>query len=136
MASAAFALQKAIYNQLVGTAGVTAALSGPRVYDEVPARKEFPFLAFGTATERDWSTGTDPGKEHVLTLNVWSRAHGRKESDDILEAARVALHDVVLTLEGHRLVNLRHEISDVRRDGDGETYFGSARFRAVTEPLA
>ena len=134
MASAAFALQKAIYNRLIGDAGVLAALGGARVYDDVPARKEFPYVTFGSAIERDWSTGTEAGKEHVLTLNVWSRAHGRKESDDVLEAARVALHDVVLTLDGHRLVNLRHEVSDVRRDSDGETYNGSARFRAVTEP--
>jgi hypothetical protein len=43
------------------------------------------------------------------------------------------LHDQDLTLSGHRLVNLRHESSEARRDSDGETFHGIARFRAVTE---
>jgi len=36
-------------------------------------------------------------------------------------------------LSGHRLINLRHEFSEARRDSDGETFHGIARFRAVTE---
>ncbi len=47
---------------------------------------------------------------------------------------RAALNDQQLSLDGHRLVNLRHELSEARRDPDGETYHGIARFRAVTEP--
>jgi hypothetical protein len=35
---------------------------------------------------------------------------------------------------GHSLINLRHQHSEVRRDPDGETLHGLARFRAVTEP--
>lgn len=101
----------------------------------VPARSEFPYVTFGQSVERDWSTGTEDGKEHVVTLHVWSRARGRKESDDILEAARAALQDAALAPGGHHLVNFRHEFSDVRRDPDGETFHGIARFRAVTEPM-
>jgi hypothetical protein len=37
-------------------------------------------------------------------------------------------------MSGVRLVNLRHEFSEVRRDADGETSRGLVRFRAVTEP--
>lgn len=66
---------------------------------------------------------------------MWSRAAGRKEVRTILEAVRAVLHDAVLTLTGHRLVNLRHEFSDTRRDPDGETYHGIVRYRAVTEPI-
>jgi hypothetical protein len=135
MASAAFALQSAIYARLLGDAGLTAMLGGSRVYDDVPARAEFPYLTFGQSIERDWSTGTDDGKEHTITLHVWSRAAGRKESDDIIEVVRGLLHDAALTLSGHRLVNLRHEVSDVRRDPSGDTFHGLARFRAVTEPI-
>jgi hypothetical protein len=43
------------------------------------------------------------------------------------------LHDAALSLTDHRLINLRHETTDVRRDPDGETYQGIVRFRAVTE---
>jgi hypothetical protein len=53
----------------------------------------------------------------------------------VLAAVEAALHDAGLTLAGHRLINLRHESSDVRRDDDGETFVGIGRFRAVTEVM-
>lgn len=135
MAAAGFALQKALYATLSGNAGVIAALGGARVYDDVPSRTEFPYITFGQSTARDWSTGTEPGREHTITLHVWSRARGRKQADDVMSAAETALHDAALTLDGHRLINLRHEFSDARREPDGETYHGVSRYRAVTEPL-
>lgn len=135
MADAGFALQQALHARLVSQAPIVALLGGPRVYDDVPQRAEFPYVTFGQSVERDWSTGGDDSREHMVTLHVWSRAYGRKETQAILEAARASLHDAALNLDGHRLVNLRHEYSDARRDPDGETYHGTARFRAVTEPL-
>jgi uncharacterized protein DUF3168 len=133
MSSAGFALQKAIFEKLSSDPATLAALGGPRIYDDAPARAEFPFVTFGQSTERDWSTGTEIGFEHLVTLHVWSRGRGRKEAQAVIAAARDALHDQQLTLTGHRLVNLRHEYSEARRDNDGETFHGIARFRAVTE---
>lgn len=135
MPSASFALQKALFQTLSSDGAVVAALGGARVYDDVPKRAEFPYLTFGQTTERDWSTATEPGHEHIVTLHVWSRGRGRREADEILALAGAALHDQPLTLEGFRLINLRHEFSDARRDPDGETFHGIARFRAVTESL-
>lgn len=135
MAAAGFALQKALFATLNGNAGVLAVLGGARIYDDVPRSSEFPYITFGQTTSRDWSTGTEPGREHTITLHVWSRARGRKQADDVMAAAETALHDAALTLDGHRLINLRHEFSDARREPDGETYHGITRFRAVTEPL-
>ena len=133
MSSAGFALQKAIFEKLTSDAPTLAALGGPRVYDDAPARTEFPFVTFGQSSERDWSTGSDEGYEHLVTLHVWSRARGRREAEQVIAAARAALHDQDLALAGHRLINLRHEFSEARRDSDGETFHGIARFRAVTE---
>lgn len=133
MTSPGFALQKAIFSKLSGDAETLSALGGARIYDDVPSRSEFPFMTFGQSTERDWSTGTDEGMEHLVTLHVWSRGRGRKETEEVISAARKALHDQALALDGHRLINLRHEFSEARRDSDGETFHGIARFRAVTE---
>ena len=135
MAGAGWALQTAIYAKLAADAALGAVLGGPRVYDDVPQRAEFPYLTFGQSSEKDWSTQTDDGIEHVVALQVWSRAAGRRECDDILQAARTSLHNAALTLPGHRLINFRHELSEVRREADGVTFRGTARFRAVTEPL-
>lgn len=134
MASASWALQTALFAKLTSDVAVTALLGGERMYDDVPVRAEFPYITFGQSSDRDWSTATEAGTEHTVTLHIWSRAHGRKQVDDVIEAARAALHDSALTLSGHRLVNLRHEFSDVRREGDGETFHGISRYRAVTEP--
>jgi hypothetical protein len=54
---------------------------------------------------------------------------------EIMQVLRSVLHARDLTLDGHRLVNLRHELSEARREADGETYHGIVRLRAVTEPL-
>lgn len=134
MASPAWELQKAVYGKLVANAGLTALLGGPRVYDDVPRGAAFPYVTFGPSTVRDWSTGTEAGSEHLFTLRVWSKAGGEREVHLVLDALRAALHEASLTLSGHRLVSLRHEASEAARGGDGETYQGTARFRAVTEP--
>ncbi len=133
MASASWALQQAVFARLTSDGALTELLGGARVYDDVPVRVAFPYVTFAQGSERDWSAGHEAGAEHAVVLHVWSRASGRKEALAIIEALRAALHDAVLTLTDHRLVNLRHETSDVRRETDGETYQGIVRFRAVTE---
>jgi len=134
MSSPAWELQKAIYSRLVADAPLLALLGGARIYDDVPRGAAFPYVTFGPNTTRDWSTGTEPGSEHTVTLRTWTKAGGEKEVHLLLEAIRTALHDITLTLTGHRLVSLRHELSDSARASDGEIYAGVARFRAVTEP--
>lgn len=134
MPSAGWSVQQALFAALSGDAALLALLGGSRIYDDVPQGSPFPYLTFGQSVARDWSTGTDAGNEHVITLHVWSQAKGRKEVHEIMDAARSVLHEQPLALAGHRLVNLRHEFSEARRDPDGETYHGLVRFRAVTEP--
>jgi Protein of unknown function (DUF3168) len=134
MPTASFALQKAIHTALTSNSALLALRGGPRVYDHVPRGAVFPFVTFAHSTERDWSTGTELAHEHIVTLHVWSRAAGSKEAQEIVGAVRAALHDQALALTSHRLVNLRHEFSEVRRVADGETYHGLVRLRAVTEP--
>jgi hypothetical protein len=133
MTSAAWALQAAMFAVLTADSGVTALLGG-RIYDAPPQRTQFPYLTFAQSSVRDWSTGSDGGEEHTVTFHVWSREGGRREALAVIDAVRGVLHDAALTLAGHRLVNLRHETSDVRRDTSGELFHGIARFRAVTEP--
>jgi hypothetical protein len=134
MPSASWALQQSIFAKLTNDAPLLGLLGGARLYDDVPQRADFPYLTFGQTLVRDWSTGTDDGNEHVLTLHVWSQARGKKETHEIMGALRTVLHDQSLTLSGHRLINLRHEHSEARRDPDGETIHGIVRYRATTEP--
>jgi hypothetical protein len=136
MPSPGWELQKSIHAKLTSDATVTALLGGDRVYDDVPRGADFPYLTFGQSTVRDWSTGTELGSEHILTLHIWSQANGERETHEIMGAVREALHDAAITVDGHHLVNLRHEFSDAVRDPDGEIYHGVVRYRAVTEPAS
>jgi hypothetical protein len=136
MQTASSALQAAIYARLTADSAVVATLGGPRVYDDVPRSAAYPYLTFGQTAVRDWSTGGEEGDEHIVTLHVWSKAAGRRQAQDIIAAVRAALHDQDLPLAGHRLVNLRHEFSEARREPDGERFHGIVRLRAVTEPVS
>lgn len=126
------ALQKAVFAALVADGGV-GALVGDRIYDAPPRDAAFPYVTFGDARVGDWSTGTEDGAEHRLTLYVWSRERGKTECWAVVEAVRAALHEAALELDGHALVNLRFEQAEVGQHRDAITWRGTARFRAVTE---
>jgi hypothetical protein len=135
-ASESWAIQRGIYQALVNSTDVTTLLGGARIYDDSPQAANLPFVSLGQSELRDWSTGTEDGAEHLLTLHVWSRADGKKQVHEIIEAIRGVLHDQHLMLPDHQLVNLRHEFSEARPDPDGDNFHGIVRYRAVTEPLA
>jgi hypothetical protein len=132
--SASWALQRGLHQALANSAGLVALLGGVRIYDRAPQAASFPFITLGQSLVRDWSTGSEDGGEHSLTLHVWSRMGGKQQMLAIVEAIRAALHDKPLVLEDHFLINLRHEFSEARLDPDGDTYHGVVRYRAVTEP--
>jgi hypothetical protein len=136
MASPGWDLQKAVYAALSGDAALTALLGEGGVHDAAPPDAAFPYVVIDQMQVRDWSTGTEEGAEHILTLHVWSRHAGKREAYEIADAVRAVLDTAFLTLEDHRLINLRHQYSELKRDEDGETHHGVLRFRAVTEPAA
>ena len=131
--SSSLALQQAIFAVLTTDATLTTLLGGPRVHDGAPRGAAFPYVTFGQSRLIDWSTGTEAGDEHAVTLHAWSRTPGKKETLAILAAIRATLHDQPLTLSGYSLINLRLDFAEARREPDGETWHGLLRFRAVTE---
>lgn len=133
--SASWDLQKSVFNYLVNDTTLTGMLGGQAVYDDVPQRASYPYITFGQTSMRDWSTGTEDGKEHLVTLHVWSKGGGKKETSEIIDVLCEKLHDNSLQLTDHHLVNLRCEFSEARRTVDGEKIHGIVRYRAVTEPV-
>jgi hypothetical protein len=133
--AASWALQRAIHVALTSASPVTALTGGVRVFDAVPRNAAFPYICHGESVVRDWSTATDEGHEHTISIHVWSRGAGRKQAHEILGAIERALDHKALPLDGHRLITLRHEYSEVRREGDGETWRGLLRLHATTEVI-
>ena len=132
MTAASADLQKAMFSALAGNARLLGLLGGARIFDRVPADAAFPYVTFGRTSVFDWSTSTESGLEHLVTLHAWSRAKGRKEAFAILDAMRAALEGP-LALAGQHLVNFGFEQAEVTFDDDILVHHGLLRLRAVTE---
>ncbi len=130
----AVALRRAIHAALSADAALTAALGEGRIHDVPPPSPAFPYVTLGEAQVTDWSTATEAGAEHRLSLACWSRQGGHGEAHQLAHLVQQALHDAPLALDGHRLVNLRFSAAEIRREAGGRTYRALLRFRAVTEP--
>lgn len=136
MNAPAVELQKAIFKALKQNGALTGLLGGDKIFDQVPPKTTFPYVTFGRTSLYDWSTGTESGTEQLFTLHIWSRATGKKEALDIMEACKACLHDGALVLEGHHMVNMRLEFAEARYDENLLVHHGLLRFRALTEPAA
>jgi hypothetical protein len=132
---ASASLRAAVHDALTQYAPLTAVLGGPKIYDEPPRAAAFPYVTLGEARVADFSTSTEPGEEHQLTLHAWSRQGGTRAAHIIAGTLLQALDDAPLALADHRLINFRFAVADVRREADGRTYHAQVRFRAVTEPI-
>lgn len=136
MTAAATELQRAIVAVLEADAGLSTILGGPKIFDRTPADVAFPYLTFGRTSAVDWSTDTETGSEHLFTIHAWSLHAGKREVFEIMESVRALLHEADLSVDGHRLVLLRHEFAEARYDPDENVHQGLMRFRALLEPEA
>lgn len=135
MTAAALSLQEAMRETLLANAPLLALLGGGHIYDELPRGAAPSYVAFGEIETRDWSTASDPGQEHFVTVLVRSNQRSRKLAQEIADAVAAALDGAALALTGHRLVNLRLVFWTVARDRTTEGFGATLRFRAATEPL-
>jgi hypothetical protein len=133
--NAAIALRKAILAQLFADTVLTTKLGGPKIWDEVPRGTEPPYVTFGDAQTRDWSTNSDNGAEHFVLLHCWSTARGMREALDIAARVQALLDEAVLTLDQHRLIDLRFVQQETKREQNGRFARVTLRFRATTEAL-
>jgi hypothetical protein len=135
MSAASWALQQAIFATLAASTEVQDAVGDPpRIFDAVPRGSAFPYIVIGDDKESDWSTATEPGTAHALTIHIWSRAAGRRETRLAAEAVIGALNGAELTLDGQALIDLRYLESESTRENDGETVHAQLRFKALLEP--
>ena len=109
--------------------------SPPRVYDEAPQRPLYPHVLIGRSQTKPAGGPAAEGLEHAITLTVVSRYGGTEEAHRIVGAICERLHDAVLPVTDHRLVNLQVRYRDVFRAADWRSTYGVIRLRAVTEPL-
>jgi len=132
--SAARALQKAVWEALRADAALAALIGPDKVFDRVPPHTPFPYLSFGRTSIADWSTATEEGAEHLVTLHAWSKDKGRSGVLAVLERVRARLLEGI-SPAGHHLVNLLFLSIEAGFEDEDGAERGTIVFRAVTEPV-
>lgn len=114
-------IQTAIYNALVPT--------GLSVFDRVPEdHPSFPFVTIGEDVLGEWDTKTVNGFDGSITIHVWSRYSGRKETKQMQQTIYDTLHNQPPV----GLIMLQHSSSETFLDPDGITYHGVSTYRVLT----
>ena len=128
------AAQQAIFTRLSGQIGCN-------VYDEVPALPSgmpadaFPYVVIGDDTAQPFDTDDQTGAQITITLHVWSKAKGFKETNTILGAIYGRLNRAAFSVTGYSVMDCLFEFSDKMRDGDGVTRHGVARYRLTLQKV-
>ena len=130
MADAANALQKAIYTTLTGDAALTGIIGAAGIFDRRMIGKTMPYLMIAEIATSDIGPGAE---EHMLTIEAWSDAEGRKQVQTVADRVKMLLHDTAPALSGATLVNLQHRTTRVRREPRTKAFVAEIAFRAVTE---
>jgi hypothetical protein len=132
--NAALSLQQAVFAKLMASEDIKDIVDDPpRVFDTVPRGAAFPYIVIGEDRQTDWSTATEKGSEHRLSIHVWSRAPGAREARVAAQAVADALDGAALSVTGFTLVSLRWLEGETLRENDGETIHAQLMFRAVLE---
>jgi hypothetical protein len=133
--SPVIALRKSVIARLAADSALTSALGGPRIFDEAPRNVEPPYVLFGDAQIRDWSTQLSRGAEQFAVIAVVSTMPGLSEALNIAQRVVDLLDEAPLALEGHSLIDLRFQTMETKREQNGRFARVNMRFRATTEYL-
>jgi hypothetical protein len=133
-------LQQALHAAIAGDPDC-AAFFGARIYDAAPpfgqdAAAEGLYLTIGDETVVDWSTATDRGARHQVTLTVYAPRHGYAEAKQAAAAVSDVLLDGTLAPARGRVVDARFIGARTRRaEGDALRRI-EMRFGIVLEDTA
>lgn len=134
MTSATLALQAAVLARLRADTGLAASDLSGRIHDAAPRDAAFPHLVIEEAVARDRSGLDAPLAEHRIALRLHSRGGGRHRAAVLAGLVEAALETGDLALDGHRLILLRREATELRLARDRVTAEATLRFVALTEP--
>lgn len=130
MAGSANAVQAAIHARLSGDTVLTGLIGAGAVFDRRVTGRPMPYCVLSEIATSDLAPGTE---EHLVRIEVWSDAAGRRQSQDIAARVKALLDGAALTLTGFALVDLAHRRTVARREARTRAQVAEMMFRAVTE---
>lgn len=77
-----------------------ANVCGGRIFDDAPPDVAFPYVEVGEAIDAEDDNSLSFGVAQVLTLRVWSRYRGHKETKEQVALIRTVLHQTSLVVPG------------------------------------
>ncbi|WP_420431585.1 DUF3168 domain-containing protein [Hyphobacterium sp.] len=133
--SAEAAFQDALLARLAADADVQAVLGDPaRIFDAAPNGAAYPYLTVGRAVSEVRDAVDADLIEHRLTLHLWTRDTGRRETKEMLGVLRAAAHEASFALgTGFTLLSCRVVYADVFRTADSRLVHGVLRVRALIQ---
>lgn len=129
MSNCLLEFQKAVYDQLMNNSVLMALVTD--VYSHVPQETRYPYLVMNKGQSDDFRTRTTSGIRVQLTIKLYSRYHGAKESFDILSEVKRVLNNASLSMTGCSLVSLRFDSNSLQQANDGVLWQGESVFNAV-----
>lgn len=135
MSGAEAALEVAILSLLAADAGVRAALGDPlRVSEAGEGRPAYPYLEVAQHVSEPRDAADAEASEHRVDIYMLSRAGGRQAAKDAVAAARAALRNGALAMEGWRCILLAPAFTDLMWLRAGNVFRAHLRVRAIIEP--
>lgn len=126
-------LQQALFLRLKTDPSLSALLGGAGLVERVAATTAYPYVTCGQTCAFDWDTGAENDDDQLITLHVWSKAHGDAETIAIMEAIKARLADAALVVGPRGLTRLTLEFTEHRYDEELLEHHGLLRFRALTQ---
>ena len=119
--------QDPLLKQLMG--GEVAAFTA--VAEDTP----MPYIVYNETRLDEWDTDTTQGGEHTILLQVWSDRESEAFIKEVLYAIRKLfdrLERTTFSISPYRLVMMDFQLQDVVRESDGQAFYGTVQFRALT----
>lgn len=132
MSTAAWPIQQAIYARLTGD---TALMAIAKVYDEIPETASYPHVSFGVTQEQPDDAHDRQGLHVDVTLDIWSKYAGNKESATILAHLDRLLDRKPLNVAGFTKVSIARAWHQFIRDPDPKIRHCPVRFRIWLEEI-
>lgn len=111
--SASLAVQKLLVAVLTGIDSISGVFDGP------PPDAVSPYLVIGADLVSDWSTKTEVGHEHRITINAWDKGPGTARAKALLGRVEAAVGGLAGEADGHLIGSVRLLRSFVVTDPEG-----------------
>jgi hypothetical protein len=129
-------LLQALFLRLKTDKSLSALLGGAGLLERAADNAAFPYVTCGQTSAFDWDTGAENNDDQLITLHVWSKAHGEDETLAIMAAIKTRLANAALVVGRRGKTRLSLEFTEARYDEDLLVHHGLLRFRALTQENA